>query len=390
MVSLVGTWMQTTAQQYLVYSLTGSTTLLGLVAFLSGVPIFLFTLFGGLFADRFSRRTLMLITQTTMMLLAFILAALVFLHIVQYWHILILATLLGMANAIDAPIRQSFVVELVDDRKDMVNAISLNATMFNLAVVMGPAVSGIVYYLVGPAWCFTINGISFIAVIIALALMRIPPQKKVVPQGSVFHEIGDGLRFVFTRPVILWLILSLGVISMIGFGFIGQAPAWATDVLKGDERTNGLMLTMRGIGSLMGALVVATWGHRKVLGRLWSFGSSILPFSLILFALIPWLGMGNIGMVLATYLLLIVLGAALMLMSNSTNAMVQQRAPDEYRGRVMSIYTLIFMGGMPIGSLIIGAVAEAIQLPATILIGGILMTVFIIAMWIFKPEIRKL
>ncbi len=382
--------MQSTAQQYLVYDLTNSTVLLGVVSFCAGIPIFLFTLFGGVIADRFSRRTLMLITQTAMMVLAFVLAALVFLKIVQYWHILILSTLLGVANAIDAPIRQSFVIELVDDRKDMINAISLNSTMFNLAVVMGPAVSGIVYFLVGPAWCFTINGFSFIAVIIALLLMRIPTTKKVKSQGSVFHDIGDGIRFVASKPAIMWLIISLGVVSMIGFGFVAQAPAWAKGVLGGDERTNGWMLTMRGIGSLLGALVIATWGHRKVLGKLWATGSALLPGAMILFACVPWMGFAHPGMLVATFALLAAMGAGLMLMNNSSNAMVQEATPDEYRGRVMGIYTLIFMGGMPIGSLIIGSVAAGIGLPGTILAGAIILTLYLIVLWIFKPEIRKL
>ncbi len=390
LVSLVGTWMQSTASQYLIYDLTNSTVLLGLVSFTSVIPIFLFTLYGGVIADRFSRRTLMIITQSVMMVLAFIMAALVFTKVIQYWHILILASLLGAANAIDAPIRQSFVIELVDDRKDLTNAISLNGTMFNLAVVMGPAISGIVYFLVGPAWCFTINGFSFIAVIIALFMMRIPPTKKIESHGNVFHDIKDAFRFVISKPNILWIIITLGVISLIAFGFMNLAPAWAKDVLSGDERTNGLMLTMRGIGSLVGTLVVATWGHRKVLGKLWAAGSVVLPIALIVFATIPWLGIVNIGMVIATYAMLIVIGAALMLMTNSSNVIVQQRTPDEYRGRVMGIYTLIFFGGMPIGSLLIGSVAAGVGLPITILAGAIILTLFIIALWIFKPEIRKL
>jgi predicted MFS family arabinose efflux permease len=195
---------------------------------------------------------------------------------------------------------------------------------------------------------------------------------------------------VTSKPNILWIILTLGVISLIAFGFMNLAPAWAKDVLSGDERTNGLMLTMRGVGSLVGTLVVATWGHRKVLGKLWAAGSVVLPIALIVFATIPWLGIVNIGMVIATYALLIVIGAALMLMNNSSNVIVQQHTPDEYRGRVMGIYTLIFFGGMPIGSLLIGAVSSGIGLPMTILIGAIILILFIIAMWIFKPGIRKL
>lgn len=382
--------MQSTAQQYLIYDITNSTVLLGFVTFMSGVPTLVLTLLGGVIADRFSRRNLLVATQATMMMLAFILAGLVFLHVIQYWHIIILATLLGIANAIEAPARMSFVMELVDDRKDVSNAIAMNATMFNMAVVIGPAVSGMVYFLVGPGWCFVINGFSFIAVIIALLMMRIPPIEKLETHSSIFRDIGEGIRYVFAKPLILWLIITLGVVSLIGFGFVAQSPAWAKSVLHGDERTNGWMLTMRGIGSLIGALIVAALGRRKIHGKLWATGTIMLPVGILLFAIIPWLPFANIWMVVASYLVLIFAGVSLMLVANTSNAMVQIRSSDQFRGRVMGLYTLIFQGGMPIGSLIIGAVAAGIGLPLTILIGAVLLFLFMILVWLLKPQIRKL
>jgi MFS family permease len=390
LVSLVGTWMQTTAQQYLIYDLTNSTVLLGLVTFISGVPSILFSAFGGVIADRISRRTLMIITQAAMMFLAFVLAVLVFTHTVQYWHILIMAGLLGIANAFDAPARQAFAVDLVDDRRDLTNAIALNATMFNLAVVCGPAVSGMVYFLFGPAWCFIINGISFIAVIIALLLMRIKKIERKPNRVNVFREIGDGIRFVQSKPVILWLIIFVGVVSFLGFGFISQAPAWAKGVLHGNELINGWMLTMRGVGSLTGALLVAALGRRRMQGRLWATGSIILPICMILFAIIPWLPIANSGMVTLTMILLIFTGVGLMLITNTTNAMIQTRTPDEFRGRMMGIYTVVFQGGMPIGSLLVGAIAAAIGLPQAILIGAIIMALFVIVIWLARSDVRKL
>ena len=281
LISLIGTWMQSTAQQYLIYDITNSTVLLGFVTFMAGVPTLVLTLLGGVIADRFSRRNLIIVTQAAMMLLAFILAGLVFLNLIQYWHIIILATLLGIANAIEAPSRMSFVTDLVDDRKDISNAIAMNAAMFNMAVVIGPAVSGMVYFLVGPGWCFIINGFSFVAVIIALLMIRIPPIKKLETHSSIFRDIGEGIRYVFAKPLILWLIITLGVVSLIGFGFVAQSPAWAKGVLHGDERTNGWMLTMRGIGSLIGALVVAALGRRKIHGKLWAVGSIMLPMGIL-------------------------------------------------------------------------------------------------------------
>ena len=390
LVSLIGTWMQTTAQQYLIYDLTNSTILLGLVTFISGVPTILFSAFGGVIADRISRRTLMIITQVAMMLLAFILAILVFTRTVQYWHILILAALLGIANAFDAPARQAFAIDLVEDRRDLTNAIALNATMFNLAVVFGPAVSGMVYFLFGPALCFTINGISFIAVIIALLLMRLKKFERPQTRVNFVKEIGDGVRFMSARPSIMWLTIFVGVVSFFGFGFISQAPAWAKAVLHGNEVTNGWMLTMRGVGSLAGALFVAALGRRRVQGKLWATGSIILPVSMILFAIIPWVGLLDSGMVVLTMILLVITGAGLMLVTNTTNAMIQTRTPDEFRGRVMGIYVVIFQGGMPLGSLLVGFIAAGIGLPASILIGGIVMALFVVLMWLFRPEVRKL
>jgi MFS family permease len=390
LVSLVGTWMQTTAQQYLIYDLSNSTVLLGLVTFISGVPSILFAAFGGVIADRISRRTLMLITQTVMLLLAFILAILVFTHTVQIWHIIVLAALLGIANAFDAPARQSFPMDLVEDKRDLTNAIALNATMFNMAVVFGPAVSGMVYFLFGPAWCFTINGISFIAVIVALLLMKLTIPERKPSKVNMFREIGDGIRFVTSKPELLWLIIFVGVVSFFGFGFISQSPAWAKGVLLGDERINGWMLTMRGVGSLFGALLVAALGRRRMQGRLWASGSIILPVCMILFAIIPWLPVSNAMMILLTMVMLVITGAGLMLVTNTTNAMVQTRTPEHLRGRVMGIYVVIFQGGMPIGSLLVGGLAAVIGLPGAILIGGGLMVVFVAGIWIFRSEIRKL
>ena len=382
--------MQTTAQQYLIYDLSNSTVLLGLVTFISGVPSILFSAFGGVIADRISRRTLMIITQTAMLLLAFILAILVFTHTVQIWHIIVLAALLGIANAFDAPARQSFPTDLVEDERDLTNAIALNATMFNLAVVFGPAVSGMVYFLFGPAWCFTINGISFIAVIVALLLMKIKKVERKPSKINMFQEIGDGINFVKSKPEILWLIIFVGVVSFLGFGFISQSPAWAKGVLLGDERINGWMLTMRGIGSLFGALLVAALGRRRVQGKLWAAGSIILPVCMIVFAIIPWLPVVNSMMVLLTMVMLVITGVGLMLVTNTTNAMVQTRTPEHLRGRVMGIYVVIFQGGMPIGSLLVGGIAALIGLPGAILIGGGLMVVFVIGIWLFRGEVRKL
>jgi MFS family permease len=380
--SLVGTWMQSTAQGYLVYTLTGSAALLGVVGFASGLPMWFFSLYGGVIADRIPRRNLLVITQAAMMILAFILAGLVFLNLIQPWHIIVLAFLLGIANAFDAPARHSFVVDLVD-REDLTNAIALNATMFNTATVVGPAVAGITYAAVGPAWCFMLNGFSFIAVIISLLFMRMKPvTRRELPKTNALTQIKDGFVYVSKDRVISQLIASLGVLSVFGFSLVYLLPLWAVDILGGDVKTNGLLLSARGLGSLMGALTIAVWGHRRIKGKIWTVGSLLSPVALVVFAFTRWLPL--------SLLMLAALGWGIMSMANTTNALVQSHISDEMRGRVMGIYSLIFMGSMPLGSLLIGTLAEIITPTATVLICAAAMFLYTVFILFRHPEIRKL
>jgi MFS family permease len=381
LVSLFGTWMQTTAQGYLVFQLTGSPVYLGYVGFSAGLPSWLFMLYGGLTADRMSRRNLLISTQTVMMALAFILAALVFTGLVQPWHIILLAFLLGTANAFDAPARQAFVRELVD-LDDMTNAIALNSSMFNLAAVVGPAIAGITYALFGPAWCFTINGLSFIAVITALLLMRIQASSVPVRVRSAFQEIMEGFRYVAGAPDIRILILNLAVVSLFGLGFITLMPAWSVDVLKGDATTNGYLFSARGFGALSGALMVASLGRINYKGRLMTLGSFVMPLVLILFSTTRWLPFSMLA--------LVGVGWGFMVMLNMSNALVQTHIPDELRGRVMGMYTLTFFGLMPVGSLINGALAARIGAPQTVLINGIVMLLFSAVVFLRLPAVRSL
>ncbi len=379
-VSLVGTWMQSTAQGYLIYQLTRSPAYLGLVGFVGGAPTLLFTLFGGVIADRLPRRRLLVITQTAMMILAFILAALVFTGVVLPWHIIILAFLLGIANAFDAPARTSFVLELVD-RETMTNAIALNSTMFNIATVVGPSVAGLTYAAIGPAWCFTLNGLSFIAVIIALLLMRIKLEAKPVRHAAALAELGEGIRYVFRNRMILSLIGSVGIVSIFGIGMMNLLPAWAVDVLLGDVTTNGWLVSARGFGSLISALMLAYWGSRKLRGRLWTYGAFIMPVTLFIFAWIRWLPLSLVT--------LLGVGWGFMMILNNSQAIVQSLVPDALRGRVMGVYTLIFFGSMPIGSLLAGSLAEWIGEPLTVMVGAIMLLLFAVAAWVFLPDIRR-
>jgi MFS family permease len=380
LVSLMGTWMQSTAQGYLIYQLTGSPAYLGLVGFIGGMPALLFTLFGGVIADRISRRKLMVITQISMLILAFILAILAFTGVVQPWHILILAFLLGVANAFDAPARNAFVTELVS-REDMTNAIALNSTMFNLATVVGPSVAGLTYAAFGPAWCFTLNGISFIAIIVALLFMRIKPIIQPDYRPSIMADLKEGLQYVFSHRLILSLIGSIGLVSFFGIGMLTLLPAWATDILHGDVTTNGLLVSARGLGSMLGALMLAYIGNRKFRGKLWTVGAFIMPVMLFIFAWIRWLPFSLVA--------LVGIGWSFMMISNNSNAILQSQVPDNLRGRLMSVFTLVFFGSMPLGSLFAGVFAQKFNEPLTVVIGaGVLMTMAI-ASWIFLPGIRE-
>lgn len=362
LVSLIGTWTQGAAQGYLIYELTGSPAFLGLVSFASGAPSWLFTLFAGAIADRLPRRTVMIWVQTAMAIFAGLMAALVFLGEIQAWHILVLAVLSGTANAFDAPVRQSFVVELVE-RKDLSNAIALNAIMFNSAVVLGPALGGVIYAAFGPGWCFTINAVSFLAVIVALVLMRLAPVVPRAAHSAMLAEVGAGLRYVLRDRTLRTLMLGATAASTFGFGVMPLMPAWAVNILGGDVTTNGLLLSARGVGSVAGALLMASLSHRDIKGRVWLNGALITPLALLLFS--------QMRLLPASLAMLVVVGAGQMIFLNTTNALVQEHITDDMRGRVMGLYSLVLFGSMPLGSLISGSMAEWLGEPAAVAAGGI-------------------
>lgn len=381
MVSMMGTWMQSTAQAYLIYELTNSPAWLGYVAFASGLPSWLFMLFAGALIDRISRRKVLIIVQNCMMLLAFILAALMFTGLVQAWHILILAFLLGVCNAFDAPARHAFVLEMVD-RKHLTNAIALNSMMFNTATVIGPAVGGLVYAWVGPGWCFTINGISFLAVIAALLLMRLQPEPPKAVNGDAISQIFEGLEYIQENPLVRTLIINVFVISVFGFGMVTLLPAWAKDILGGNETLFGLILSARGLGALVGAFSLAALARYHIRGRLYTVGGFIFPVLMIAFAFIRT--------VPVALLMLVGIGIGFMLLVNTSNALVQTSIPDNLRGRVMSVFTLLFFGGMPLGSAVTGNVAEYLDATTAVVINAVILLVFFVVMFVRQPDLRRL
>ena len=380
LISLFGTWMQTTAQGFLIFELTHSPAYLGFVGFASGVPTWLLTLYGGVVADRVPRRKLIAITQSCMMVLAFVLAALTFLRIVQPWHVLVLASLLGIANSFDAPARQSFVSEMVGP-DDLTNAIALNSTMFQTATVIGPATAGITYAMFGPGWCFTVNGISFIAVIGALLAMRLPPHIHRPGTTSVLEELREGTLYIRSQPTIRVLISMVAVSSMFGLSFSTLIPAWSVNVLGGGAEISGLLFSARGAGALLGALFIASLGRNIMRGKMLTAGSFLFPVLLFSLAFSRQLPL--------SLLLLAGAGVGTILVNNLSNALVQTSTPERLRGRVMGTYIWIFFGCMPLGALWSGIIAGRLGEPAAVMINSAIAFLFALGIWIAYPRLRE-
>jgi MFS family permease len=381
LVSLVGTWMQTTAQGFLVFELTHSPAYLGYVGFAAGIPSWLFVLYGGVVADRVARRRLLLATQTSMMALACVLAVLTFTGAVKPWHIVVLAFGLGVPTAFDAPARQAFVTELVD-REALGNAIALNSLMFNSATAVGPAVAGVAYALAGPAWCFAINAGSFLAVIAALLAMEprpAPPR----PRGtSALADVKEGLGYALGERTIRTLIALVATTSLFGLAFWTLTPAWAVRVLGGDARTNGLLLSARGAGAVIGALLVATLATTRWKGRLLVLGALLFPALVLVFSVVRWLPLALVAMA--------GVGWAFMILVNTANVLIQSLVRDELRGRVMSLYAFTFLGFMPLGALLAGIAANALGAPAAVAGGALVSLAVGAVLCVRMPELRRL
>lgn len=381
LVSLVGSWMQTTAQGFLVFELTRSPAYLGYVGFAAGIPALLFMLYGGVVADRFPRRSLLLTTQSSMMALAFTLAGLTFAHWIRPWHVVVLAFALGIPAAFDAPARQAFVLEMVD-REAMPNAISLNAMMFNLATVVGPAAAGVAYALLGPAWCFAVNGLSFLAVISALLAMHLRPVRPRERRGSALADLAEVFRYVAGEVRVRTIMGLVTVTALFGLAFSTLTPAWAVTVLHGDARTNGLLLSARGLGAFAGALMVAAVGSTAPRGMILTVGSFAMPLGVLAFAGVRWVPVSLLTMG--------VVGWGFMILVNTGNVLIQTLVPDELRGRVMSLYGLTFFGLMPIGAIMAGSAAEWLGEPATVALGALVALGTALALWTWVPSLRRL
>jgi MFS family permease len=363
LISLIGTWMQMIAQSWLVYRLTGSSLLLGTVGFASQFPVFLLAFIGGAVADRFNRHKLVIITQIAAMILAFVLSVLTIANVVQVWHIVVLAVLLGIVNALDMPVRQAFIVQLVD-KEDLINAIALNSSVFNGARVIGPSIAGILIAAIGEGWCFFANGVSYIAVIAGLLLMKVKQEPRSARGVSGIRNLLEGFLYVRrTRPVRAMLLL-VALLSMVGMPYSVLMPIFADRILHGGARGMGILMGMTGLGALAGAMSLAVRSGTKGLGKLAGYASAGFGIGLILFSVSRsfWL----------SALFLIPVGFSLIVQMGSTNTLIQTVVPDNLRGRVMALHVMMFMGMAPFGSFFAGAIAAKIGAPLAVASGAIL------------------
>ena len=382
LVSLAGTWMQSIAQAWLVYQISHSEFALGLVGFAGAIPFLFISPFGGVVVDRVPKRTLLVITQTVMMVLAFVLAVLYFLNLVQVWHIVLLAALLGVANSFDAPARQAFVVDLVG-HENLTNGIAMNSIMFNGARVVGPALGGLLLAAVGAGWCFFFNGVSFLAVIGSLIAMRITPAAPKPALGaSAWQQLKEGISYAARRSDILSLLLLAAVFSTFGFAYSALLPAFVDKIFHAGANGFGFLNAAVGLGAITGAFLVAQYVDRSRRGTWIIIANLCFSTLLFLFAF-------NTHFPLA---LAIGYGMGVCFMTHNTNvnSLLQTRVDDNMRGRVLSLYTLSFFGLAPFGSLLAGAVAQAWTLSGAVALMASITLAGSIIIFLTNPSLRKL
>ncbi len=379
-VSLVGVWMHRIAQSWLVLDLTDSAFYVGLVEALSTLPVLVFTLYAGVAADRVSKHRLVIGTQTAAMILAALLAFIVLTGVVEVWHVMVLAALLGVVIAFDIPARQSFFVELVGKR-DLMNAIALNSSAFNTSRVVGPAIAGFIIASVGVGICFLVNAVSYIAVLAALLMMRVSPFRRVSRPTSTWSQIRDGIRYVTTDRRTGLLVSNIAVLSLFGFPFAVLMPVMARDVLGGGAEAYGWMTAAVGVGAVVGALGLAAFGHTVPRGRIMRWTSVGFGVLVALFGVAP-----SIPVAL---LILTLLGFAQISTTAVTNTLIQMLAPDELRGRVVSFYTFAFLGLAPFGAIGAGTAAEHLGTGVALVVGGSVCALYAAVMIVRSPELAE-
>jgi MFS family permease len=362
-ISLIGTWMQKTAVSWVIYSLTHSTFMLGLTLFASQFPSFLFSLLGGVVSDRYNRFRVLLGTQVASMIQASILAVLILAGHYAVWEILSLSVMLGIINAFDVPARQSLVYEMIDDKKDLPNALALNSSMVNLSRLIGPAIAGFVLEKFGDGTCFLLNALSFMAVIGSLLLMKLPEYIKQVHNKNVLGELREGMVYLKQTPSIAFVIVMLGLISLFVLPFSTLLPVYAKDIFKGTASTFGIIDSVIGLGAFSGAIFLASLKPGSNLKKILAINTLVFGAGLILFS-----HEGNypLALVFAT-----VAGFGMMSQITVSNTLIQTTVEPNMRGRVISFYAMAFFGMQPLGGLLIGSLSKLIGTPDTMLAEGI-------------------
>ncbi|HIK05928.1 MAG TPA: MFS transporter [Trichormus sp. M33_DOE_039] len=362
-ISLIGTWMTQLATVWLVYDLTNSAFMLGVVGFTSQIPNFFLAPFGGVFVDRFSRYRTLISTQILAMLQSLALAVLTLTGVIQIWHIIALSLLQGFINALDAPARQAFVPELVERRDDLANAIAINSTMINGARLIGPAVGGLLIAQIGVAYCFLIDGLSYIAVIASLLAMNIKPWKMLVTPGNPLQKVAEGFVYAFSSPPIRAILLLSTLVSLMGLQNTILVPIFAEKILGGGAETLGFLMAASGLGALSGGIYLATRRTIVGIGKLIAIAPAILGVGLITFAVSRYLPMSLFTMLFV--------GLGTILQIAASNTFLQTIVDEDKRGRLMSLYTMSFLGMIPVGNLLGGLLATHIGAPNTLIFDGI-------------------
>lgn len=360
--SLIGSWMTQVATIWLVYSLTNSALLLGVVGFAGQFPSFILTPIGGVLVDKFPRHRILIITQILSMIQSLALAFIAFTGIVNIWHLIFLSIFQGVVSAFDAPARQAFVPEIVERKDDLANAIALNSSMFNGARLIGPAIGGLLVASVGSAYCFLIDGLSYIAVIAALLAMKLKPKKLNVTNTHPLQRLKEGFVYTFGFPPIRAIILLLALVSFMGMQYTVLVPIFATKILGGGAETLGFLMAASGVGALVGAVYLTTRQSVLGLGKFIAYSPALMGIGLIGFSLSRILAL--------SLLMMLIVGLGFIMQFTSSNTVVQTIVEDDKRGRVMSIYTMAFFGVVPLGNLFAGSLANQIGAPNTLIIAG--------------------
>ena len=363
-ISLIGTWMTRIATSWLVYRLTGSALLLGVVGFAGQIPSFVLAPLAGVLVDRWNRHRLLVATQVLALLQSLALAVLALTGLIKIWHIIVLSVFQGLINAFDMPARQAFVVEMVERREDLANAIALNSSMVNAARLLGPSIGGVVIAAVGEGWCFMFDAVSYLAVIASLLAMKLTPRPlKAINHANILQQLREGWTYAVRFAPIRNILLLLALVSLVGIPYAVLMPVFANEVLHGGPGTLGLLMAASGVGALAGAMFLARRTTVLGLGKFIPLMASAFGAGLILFSFtrVLWLSLA----------LMFVTGLGFMVQMAASNTVLQTIVDEDKRGRVMSFYTMAFMGTAPFGSLLAGTVAERIGAPHTLLLGGV-------------------